>query len=220
MLSGFTNSSNLTASVDVVVGVTGGSPSTTPVAVRIQGTQKVGSTLTAELIDENRSLTTSAAVTYNWYRLDNSNSEFSNQMGLNKTYALTNSDLGKYIGLTATYIGGSFNAKTGIIITSSSSSNSSSSSSISSSSSSSNDQTTTATNNKQAPSADGWKENLPDWKYVKNGQPVVGWNPINSNWYLMDSTGTMQTGWKQTNGEWYYLYSDGAMASDINRQSK
>lgn len=182
---------------------------TTPAAVRITGTQKVGYNLTAKLIDKDEKVTTtSAAVTYNWYRLNSSDSEFNDLVATGTTYTLTSSDLGKYIGLTATYAGGSFNAKTGIITASSSGSDSSSSSS---SSSSTNDKTT-ETNDNHGALAEGWNQNSTDRKYIKDGKPVTGWNQINGDWYLMDSTGTMQIGWRQTNGVWYLLKNDGAMA--------
>ena len=62
-----------------------------------------------KLIDENgRNVTTSSAVTYEWYRVDNLDSEFSNKIGTDKTYKLTDSDLDKYIGLRVTCDGKSF----------------------------------------------------------------------------------------------------------------
>ena len=59
---------------------------TTPAAVTIEGTTRVGDTLTAQLKDAaGNNYTTSAAVTYEWYRLDNSDSEFVNEIGTGKT---------------------------------------------------------------------------------------------------------------------------------------
>ena len=62
-------------------------------------------------------------------------------------------------------------------------------------------------------SAGIWQNNADGWKYIKNGQSVIGWNQIYEYWYLMDSTGTMQIGWRQTSGTWYLLKTDGAMAT-------
>jgi glucan-binding YG repeat protein len=232
---GVTNPNNYTVSVKVIVQA--GNNEITPAAVRIEGTTRVGETLTAQLKDgAGNNYTTSAAVTYEWYRLDNSNSEYVNVIGTDETYKLTNSDLGKYIGLIATYDEKSFEPKkTARIIeasnnssstsssnssstSSSSSSNTSSSSSSNTSSSSSsksssaNDQTT-ATNNKTATTSEGWNENSKELKYIKNGQPITGWNQIGGSWYLMDSTGVVQKGWQQTNGTWYLLKNDGTMAT-------
>lgn len=81
---------------------------------------------------------------------------------------------------------------------------------------------------------ENWQNTEQGWKYVKNGNPVIGWNQVNGDWYLMDSTGVMQTGWKkisdtwyllknngvmatgwqEVNGKWYYLYSNGSMGSN------
>jgi hypothetical protein len=66
--------------------------------------------------------------------------------------------------------------------------------------------------NQDAKAIEGWKNDAQGWKYIKDGQPTIGWNLINGYWYLMDSTGIMETGWRQTNGTWYLLNSDGAMA--------
>jgi len=115
---------------------------TTPaaVSVKISGTEKVGNTLSAKLVIEEESktttgaavtneLTTSGAVTYEWYRLDNSDSDFNNLIGTDKTYKLTGSDLDKFIGVIATYDNESYKDVTGKITKDTTTNTSSSSSS-------------------------------------------------------------------------------------------
>jgi len=58
-----------------------------------------------------------------------------------------------------------------------------------------------------------WKNEGQSWKYMKDGKAVSGWNNINGKWYLMDSTGVMQTMWNQVDGKWYFLKDDGTMAT-------
>ena len=80
------NPLNLKATVNVIVGVPVVIPpvppssdtdnETTPAAVKIEGTEKVGNTLSAELLDKDGKVTTGSAVTYEWYRLDASDSSF------------------------------------------------------------------------------------------------------------------------------------------------
>jgi hypothetical protein len=114
--NGIINPNNLIASVNVIVAAkkanttTGAAVTvTTPSAVTIEGTPKVGETLTAQLLDEDgNSTTTSAAVTYNWYRLDNENSTFDNIIATGKKYIETAEDLGKYIGVKVSYLGHHF----------------------------------------------------------------------------------------------------------------
>ncbi|AGX41687.1 5'-nucleotidase C-terminal domain-containing protein [Clostridium saccharobutylicum] len=93
--------------------------------------------------------------------------------------------------------------------------------------------------NDRTSNAAAWKSEGQNWKYVKDGSAVTGWNEIQGKWYLMDSTGIMQkgwnkvdekwyylndngamvTGWIYVDGNWYYLYSDGSMASSITVDS-
>ena len=61
--------------------------------------------------------------------------------------------------------------------------------------------------------AGSWQNSAQGWKYIVNGQPAIGWKQINEAWYLMDSTGIMETGWKQDNGIWYLLRDNGSMAT-------
>jgi uncharacterized protein YpiB (UPF0302 family) len=58
-----------------------------------------------------------------------------------------------------------------------------------------------------------WQNSERGWKYIVNGQPAIGWKQINGVWYLMDSTGIMETGWRQDNGVWYLLRDNGSMAT-------
>lgn len=115
---------------------------TTPaaVSVKISGTEKVGNTLRAKLMIEEESktttgaavtneFTTSAAVRYEWYRLDNSDSEFNNLIGTDTTYKLIESDFGKFIGVIATYENESYKDITGKITKDTTTTSSSSSSS-------------------------------------------------------------------------------------------
>jgi hypothetical protein len=75
---------------------------TTPSAVRIEGTPAVGDTLTAQLLDDlGNHVTTSAAVSYKWYRLNNSSSDFNDEIGTGNAYTLTSSDGNKYVGVSA-----------------------------------------------------------------------------------------------------------------------
>lgn len=57
-----------------------------------------------------------------------------------------------------------------------------------------------------------WENDEQGWKYIKNGEPVTGWNQIGGSYYLMGSDGSMKTGWEEVDGKWYYLNSDGTMA--------
>lgn len=57
-----------------------------------------------------------------------------------------------------------------------------------------------------------WENDEQGWKYIKNGEPVTGWNQIGGSYYLMGSDGSIKTGWEEVDGKWYYLNSDGTMA--------
>lgn len=124
----------------------------TPAAVTIEGTKRVGQTLTAQLKDEyGNNYTTSAAVTYEWYRLDDSDSEFSNEIGTGKTYRLTKKDLKKYIGVRVTCGEYSFEYIIGRILRSSSSSSTA--------------DTSTNTDTNKNDNKTGWTEDTNDTKY-------------------------------------------------------
>lgn len=121
----------------------GGVQITTPSAVNIVGTKRVGKTLEAFLVDDNKAkFTTSSAVTYEWYRLsseDSGNGEFT---GNGNTYKLVSEDKGKYIKVVAEYNGKYYEEITERIAKKASSSSPSSSDSSSNNSNSSD-----ATNN-------------------------------------------------------------------------
>ncbi len=104
------------------------STNTTPAGVRISGTEQVDNTLEAQLTDEDGvSVTTSAAVTYKWYRIPSSDSEDETLVGEGKTYKLVSDDIGKYIKLVATYIDETFKKITSKILGNSSNTNTNSS---------------------------------------------------------------------------------------------
>jgi glucan-binding YG repeat protein len=190
--------------------------STTPTAVKIEGTERVGQTLEAQLLTgDGEKFTTSSAVTYDWYRLNDSNSEFSNKIRTGKTYTLTSDDLNKYIGVHATYDGNSFSNKIGKILSNSSSSNhrSSSTTSINTAATSTSDTVTntgTTNNSNSNSNKGGWTQDTNGkWYYLKdNGDKTRGWKLVDNKWYFFDNnSGVMVTGWfKDTDGSWYFLY--------------
>ncbi|WP_297419938.1 glycosyl hydrolase [Clostridium sp.] len=221
---------------------TGGSiEATIPSTVVINGTQRVGKTLTAELLKADLTeFTPSQDVTYTWYRLSNKDDSIANStvVGTDKTYRLTGGDKGYYIKLVATYNGKKFENITSSIARNSSSNSSSSSSSSSSSNNGStttsttggtstttisNTNTTTAlltTNadgtvklvDKNGQAVTGWQQVNGMWYLADaNGTVQKGWQLVNDTWYFMVPTGAMQTGWQQVNGKWYLLASSGAM---------
>jgi len=195
------------------------------ISAKIKGNEKVGYTLTGELILEDKSeFTTGSAVTYEWYRLSSKDSENNELVGDNKTYKLVSSDKSKYIKLVISYEDETYEAITSKIKKKSSSSNSSSSSSSSNSSESTNNNSNITTNNQSSTTnsnpatlVEGWNYNSKEWKYIKNGQVANGWNQVDGSWYLMDQTGIMLTGWQQMNGNWYLLKNSGAMATGWNQ---
>jgi uncharacterized repeat protein (TIGR02543 family) len=205
-----------------------------PVKVDIKGTEIVGDTLEAQLLSENGvEFTTSAAVTYKWYRLSSKDVKNGESVGTDKSYKLVDIDEGKYIRLVATCEGKTFDDITSMISKKSSSSSNhhkhkSSSSSTSTTTSEiddkavsktddktvSNTETSKLSNNELTTIINGWKNNNDNtWIYNENGKPVSDWKQVDGAWYLMDSFGIMQTGWKQTNGDWYFLKDNGAMAT-------
>jgi hypothetical protein len=182
---------------------------TTPSAVIIRGTERVGKLLEARLLKADATkFTTTAAVTYKWYRVSSKTSTSGTLVGDDKTYRVVGSDKGHYIKLIATFNGKSFED-----ITSEIERRASSSSSSSSSGSSSSNNDGTATSNNSTSGVGFEKTSNGAFKIVENGHLVAGWKQINGAWYLADSIGTMQTGWQQSNGIWYLLKNDGVMAS-------
>ena len=104
-------------------------PDESETILKIRGTERVGNTLNAELLTQSgNQVTTSSAVTYNWYRDSSADSENGELVGTNKTYSLVGADKGSYIRLVVEYDNNIFKAITGRISRKSSSSSSSSSS--------------------------------------------------------------------------------------------
>ncbi|WP_459481359.1 beta strand repeat-containing protein [Clostridium saccharoperbutylacetonicum] len=99
---------NVAININVIAGFELNLPSntdTTPVAVRIIGTGQVNNTLEAQLIDVNGAdVTTSAAVTYRWYRIPSEDSEGGTLIGEDKIYRVVSDDAGSYIKLVVSYI--------------------------------------------------------------------------------------------------------------------
>jgi|GEM_PF-2294494 len=100
---------------------------TTSAAVTIKGITRVGNTLEAVLLTGNNArFTTSAGVTYEWYRLSSKGSTSGTQVGTDKTYKLVSIDKNNYIMVVAYYNGKELgNDITGKITAKSSGSNSS-----------------------------------------------------------------------------------------------
>ena len=97
---GITNPKNLKASINVIVGENKHETTGAAVTLEISGVPEEGETLIANLLDEDgNEFTTDAAVKYNWYRLDNLDSDFNNLIGKNKDYQISKNDIGKYIGV-------------------------------------------------------------------------------------------------------------------------
>ncbi|MDR3593934.1 IPT/TIG domain-containing protein [Clostridium sp.] len=227
---GVTNPNNYTASVRVIVQAasneTPGNNETTPAAVRIEGTTKVGDTLTAQLKDaDGNNYTTSAAVTYEWYRLDNADSEFSDEIGTGAAYKLTGSDLSKYIGVRVTFDGHSFEYVIGRVLSSSSSLSHHNSSTTDTST---NTDTNKNNNNNSSSNKIGWSQETNDtWYYVKDdGSKATGWKLIDNKWYFFnDNNGAMVRGWYKseagdwtydktdTVGQWFHLDADGKLTT-------
>ncbi len=225
---GVINPNNLEASVNVIVKDSDeGNEPTIPSEAKIVGETKVGRTLTAQLIDEvGNEVTTGAAVTYEWYRLDNSDSNFSEKVGTDKTYKLTGQDLNKYIGLIAKYGDYSFDCVSGKIVASSNSSSSSShhSKPNKDTESTNTDKTTNDTSVKKT----GWAQDTNGkWYLVKeNGNKETGWKAVNNNWYFFNTnSGEMVTGWyksqkgdwtyngQDVEGQWFHLDTDGKLTT-------
>ncbi|CUU46160.1 N-acetylmuramoyl-L-alanine amidase family protein [Clostridium beijerinckii] len=225
---GVINPNNLEASVNVIVKDSDeGNEPTMPSEAKIVGETKVGRTLTAQLIDGvGNEVTTGAAVTYEWYRLDNSDSNFSEKVGNDKTYKLTGHDLNKYIGLIAKYGDYSFDCVSGKIVASSNSSSSSShhSKPNKDTESTNTDKTTNDTSVKKT----GWAQDTNGkWYLVKeNGNKETGWKAVNNNWYFFNTnSGEMVTGWyksqkgdwtyngQDVEGQWFHLDADGKLTT-------
>lgn len=193
-------------------------------SVNILGTERVGSTLTAQLMKDNVEFTEAADITYEWYRIDDRHDAartFGTLVGKNKTYSLVSSDLDKYIRVFVYYKGkqiaekdtGSIDRRSSSSSSGSSSSNSSSSGSSGTDSSSNGSGTTSITGTGTTVTLTGDNNNGAMRLVDSNGQPVVGWQQINSTWYLANPAGIVQTGWQKVEGTWYLLNNNGAMAT-------
>jgi glucan-binding YG repeat protein len=188
---------------------------TTPAKVTIKGTERVGKTLEAVLLsDGGAKFTTSAGVTYEWYRLSSIDDGSGTLVGKNKTYKLGSNDKGKYIKVIAAYNGETFEKVTGKIARKSPNNSNSSSSSNSTSNTTKNTEKPNDVIIIQPQISDGWQmQGDNTWKYGENGNAVVGWKEINGRKYLFDSNGTMETGFKQEGEKTYYLDDQGEMAT-------
>ena len=205
----------------IVINPEQGNGEIAPAKVMIKGTERVGKTLEAVLLtDSGVKVTTSAVVTYDWYRLSSENDTNGVSVGAEETYRLVSADKGKYVKVIAAYDGYTFEKVTGRIAKKSSSGSSSSGSSSNSSgeNNSSNASDTTKGVEQQgnsvvsAQTPNGWqKQSDNTWKYGESGQAVIGWKQVNGVWYSFASNGTMEIGFKQEGEKTYYLDNEGAM---------
>lgn len=181
-----------------------------PVGVKIDGTKKVGNTLSTQLINKNGSaVSTSEIVSYEWYRSDSTNFDNAELIGTDPNYKLLSKDGGKYIKLKVTVGGNTFEC-----ITSKISKKSSSSSGSSNKKETDTNATDTNLKPQQETTVVGWKQVNGIWYYLNvDGTTVTGWKQVNGIWYYLNTDGAMATGWKQVNGTWYHLNADGAMAT-------
>ena len=62
-----------------------------------------------------------------------------------------------------------------------------------------------------------WETTGKGWNWIVNGQKATGWQWIDSQWYFMDSTGTMKTGWLRIGKKFYYFDSSGVMLRNTTR---
>lgn len=214
---GVTNENELSAKVNVIVGQT----NTKSISAKIDGTTRVGDTLTAQLIDANgNKFTTSSAVTFDWYRLNDSNSEFSNKIGTGNTYQLITDDLDKYIGVRAIYDGKDYHYTVGRILEKLSSSGSSSSHHSSHHSSSSSQDSSTSTSTANASTSDATTKNNNNNNNSNNSTSnndnsnKKGWSQgTDGKWYLVNETGEKVKGWKLVDNSWYLFNNNGAMVT-------
>ena len=226
-----TNSDNLEANVNVIVGKDKYETTGPAVKVEISGKPQEGETLIANLLDEyGNEFTTDAAVTYKWYSLDKLGSDFNNLIGENKDYKISKNDIGKYIGVCVETAQKYYSAVVGKVSKFNSSSTSSSHSSGGGSSkggssggssssleSYSNSNNSSNSDNSHVTVQTGWvKDNNGNWYYNReDGTKATGWENVNEKWYYLNSDGSMKTGWLQNSeGSWYYLNSDGSMAAN------
>lgn len=185
---------------------------TGPAYVRIDGTERVGKTLEAELYKADGSkFTTSSAVTYRWYNMDDDEDPISegDEVDNDHNYKLVSDDKNDYIRLVVTYNGITYTDITGDI-------DKRSSSSSSSHDDDDDDDDNSSRNNRGRYIAEAHVEKDANgiMKLMENGRYISGWKLINGQWFLGDSLGNVQTGWRKDNGVWYFLKNDGVMATD------
>lgn len=161
-----------------------------PKSLKIEGAQTVGNTLKAQLFKESgEKFSSSIKSTYRWYRLDKENSE-GTIVGENETYALSESDIGKYIKVLVINNANTFESITGKIENKSSS--------------------VTLGVTKYG----YWLKNADGTKlYFEDGKFVTGWKQIDGLYYRFDLNGIMQTGWQKDDSKMYYLDTNGVMVT-------
>lgn len=59
----------------------------------------------------------------------------------------------------------------------------------------------------------GWFKENGSWYYYKDDVAQKYWQPVDGQWYYLNSKGVMVTGWLQADGVWYYLSNSGAMVT-------
>lgn len=183
--------------------------------VTIDGTERVGKKLEAEVKDSNGNKVTSG-LTYRWYRLKKKDSaeDTWKLVETDSEYKLVSSDEDKYIKLIVSNSQGSVEDITGKIDERSSSSHhhyddddDDDVKEVYGTVVSGSDGTVLESN----ASAIEVNSNGGLSLVNANGQLVSGWQCINGNWYLGDKIGNVLTGWQISNGSWYFMGSDGVM---------
>ena len=193
--------------------------------VIINGTTKIGKTLTAKVFDGDGNEIISE-LTYQWYKSSSKDGQYEKIKGaVNKEYKLTSSDKNKYIKVIVTdKFDNEIASESTSKITSSSSSHHSHHSSSSKSDDAITDSDSENNDSKVAdkqgisenaevqPVKDGWILNSDkSWSFIENGQYITGWKEIDKVWYFMNNDGKMSTGWKEISGAWYYMNNSGEM---------
>lgn len=162
-----------------------------PVSVKIEGTQIVGGTLSAQLLKEDGSdFHSSLNSTYKWYTSPSEDSPNAKLVGENETYVVSESDIGQYIKLVVVNNADKFESTTNRI-----------------GKKSSNITLGVVTNGYWLNNSDGTK------MYYENGKYITGWKNLDGVYYVFNSNGIMQTGWWKYKDKVYYLNGDGAMAT-------
>ncbi|MGN0145475.1 MAG: hypothetical protein ACI398_10845, partial [Clostridium sp.] len=148
-------------------------------SAEINGTMKVGETLSAQVTDKNDNIVNSG-VAYRWYRYDRIDSTYGIEVGKEATYELQKEDEGKYIKLVVANDNNSVEVMSQQIAGLSSGG------------------TTIKTE------ADG-SVHLVD----ASGNAATGWQKIDEEWYFGEADGKAATGWKKVDGTWYLMNNGG-----------